>query len=401
MTSEIADHLAGRGHKFPTDVETQRLGFYDWFTQKLLGLDSEQYRREFWREVKTTGHTIGHMPRTLREFLREDTINATDELSKTLWVCIFMGGVYPFWFLGTLLDKYIRKCRRSSYYAQETARRHALADKRRAITVRRTPNEKPTLESIRESYAHVGDSPEAALRLGALLEDLECYVDNHAYTKRGVPGIRGRAGGIKRLFENEAPDLFRHYKSVMRYKALAKKYRQACDCVDPVPVGDLLPFRRDEKTVEEDTEQLPNKEGGRQSPNQHVGEKVRVVDGIVFPLHNCLCDVVSLTSWMKTGGNTEFLRTQKWVRHPDRNYTERNLLRDESLSLAAEMLRFCDGTLVSLEAAIALKIDPSCVTENFQPDARVRILVPGQNTIRTPSRVKAWLARRKKSETAA
>ena len=40
----------------------------------------------------------------------------------------------------------------------------------------------------------------AVLRLGALLEDLERYVDNHAYVTRGVPGIRGRAPGIKGLF---------------------------------------------------------------------------------------------------------------------------------------------------------------------------------------------------------
>lgn len=373
MTTEIAGHLAGRGYDFPSDDETTRLGFVDWFNQKVLGLDSEEYRRAFWREAYATGHSIGPKPYTLDDFVEDHSPCASCRLSVLAWVCIFMGGTFPFWLLATVLGQYVRKCRRSGYYEREKVRRHALADRRRAITVRRTPNGKPTLESIREAYAHVGDSPEAALRLGALLEDLECYVDNHAYVTRGVPGVRGRAGGIKRLLQREAPDLFAHYKAVMRYKALAKKYRQACDCVDPVPVGDLLPSR-------------------------DTTERVRTVDGVDFPRRDCLLSVDALSAWMKDRGNTPYLKTQEWVRCADRAYAARNLLRDESLSLAAEILRFCDGTLVSLEAAIALKIDPSCVREGFEPDARVKVLVAGKIPVRTSRRVKAWLAQLKKKD---
>lgn len=379
MKRELADQLEKMGYQFPSDDESADLGFIDWFMQRLLGLDSEEYRRTFWREFYTTGHTIGPVPQTFDSFLRKHSLNSQGELGLAILIAMTMGVVFPFWLVCTQLHAYIKLCRRKrrrTYYEQETARRHALADQRRAITVRRTVNEKPTLASIRDAYAHVGDSPEAALRLGALLEDLECYVDNHAYTTRGVPGIRGRAGGIKRLFEREAPDLFLHYKAVMRYKALAKKFRQACDCLDPVPVGDLL-------------------------PNRSAGASTQTIGDVAFPRRTCLRDTAALTNWMKNHGNTAFLQTQPWVRNPERVYTDRNLLRDDSLSLAAELLKSCDGTLISLEAAIALKIDPSCVGENFQPDTRVKILVPGQRAIQTPGRVQTWLERRKAKGTAA
>jgi len=227
MTENVREHLRERGVTVPAaDKEVKVEGVADyatWFERRVLGLDSEEYRREFWRAAFREGHTIGHMPRTWDTYLRESAEYPGAATGQLLMTTILMGGIFPFWFIHTLLDRIIRKMRRSSYYERETARRRRLAAERREIQVRRTVNARPSLESIRAAYQHVRGSPRTALHLGHLLEDLERYVDNHAYVTPGVPGIRGRAGGIKRLLEREAPDLFLHYKALMRYKAIALK----------------------------------------------------------------------------------------------------------------------------------------------------------------------------------
>ena len=67
---------------------------------------------------------------------------------------------------------------RARYYARDNARRRALAAERRRITRRTTTSPCPTPEALRAAFAARGESPEAKVRLGSLLEDLECHVDN-------------------------------------------------------------------------------------------------------------------------------------------------------------------------------------------------------------------------------
>ena len=244
MEKTIEKFLVAHGYK--TETTTQRTSareirgmstehYGDWFNQKVLGLDSEEYRRAFWHEVSTTGHTIGHVPRTLKTLLRDHHVaRGSETCGVLLALAIVQGGIYPFWFISRYLSRRITRMRRSGYYARERERRYRLADERRSIRIRRTANPCPSINEIREAWSVVQATQKrgcrsthnhalAILRLGALLEDLECYVDNHAYVTRGVPGIRGRAPGIKGFFANKAPDLFEHYKSIMRGKALAKK----------------------------------------------------------------------------------------------------------------------------------------------------------------------------------
>ena len=375
----------------------------EWFDERVLGLDSEGYRRAFWREAHATGHTIGHVPRTLDTLLREQCGPRADaQCGFLLAVALLQGGIYPFWLLARLLTREINRLRRGTYYARERERRHRLADERRAIRVRRTVNPRPTLDEIRTAWAFVRSTrgrehSMAVLRLGALLEDLERYVDNHAYVTRGVPGIRGRAPGIKGLFADEAPDLREAYKSVMRCKALAKRYRQACDCADPVPEEALLPVRAStgepasppgDVSADFAAERSAAKSHG---PVAAVG--TRFVGGESFPFLPCLEELGALRTWMVDHGNTAYLRTQSWATRPEGTYSERNLLREASLELAAEILRFGDGTLVALEAAVALRIDPECVTRDAVPDARVRTLLGGRRPLRVAARVRAWLSR--------
>ncbi len=351
MEKAVREKLEAEGFVFEEDTE-DAIGFCEWFNVKVLGLDPEAYRRAFWREVHTTGHTIGHVPRTLDTLLHERP-NSDARIGMLIWIAMVQGAVFPFWLLLRVLSRKINRARRSSYYERERARRHRLADARRAVVVRRTTNPRPTLGSIRELYGEVrrtrgspaGTTPAlAALRLGALLEDLERYVDNHILVKRGLLGCRGRAGGIKRLLQREAPDLFDHYKSIMRYKALAKRYRQACGAADPIPAEALLPAEEGE-------------------------ERRETVDGIDFPRRDHHRDAGDLSVWMHEHGNTAYLRTQDWAGNPDRTYSERDVLKPRSLRLAAEILNGCGGSLVNLKAAISLRIDPECVPPGARPEA--------------------------------
>ena len=128
-----------------------------------------------------------------------------------------------------------RACR-ARRYARDNARRRALAAERRRIARRTTLNPRPTPEALRAAFAARGSSPEAKVRLGGLLEDLECHVDN--CLRFGPDGeILGRNGGVKAWLREHAPELFGRYKTLMRYKALARRLRQAAGIADPVPAS--------------------------------------------------------------------------------------------------------------------------------------------------------------------
>ena len=70
MNRTIQKRLLAAGHALAPD-EPPAKPFFDWFAEDVLGLDSEDYRRAFWREVNRTGHSIGRTPRTLESWQRE------------------------------------------------------------------------------------------------------------------------------------------------------------------------------------------------------------------------------------------------------------------------------------------------------------------------------------------
>ena len=58
------------------------------------------------------------------------------------------------------------------------------------------------------------------------------------YLRFGPDGeILGRNGGVKAWLREHAPELFGRYKTLMRYKALARRLRQAAGIADPVPTS--------------------------------------------------------------------------------------------------------------------------------------------------------------------
>ena len=138
------------------------------------------------------------------------------------------------------IDRAKHEAARPAYYAQERARRQALAAERRKVRMRHTLSPCPTRLEILDAWTKVKDSPEALLRFGSLMEDLECYVDNSLRrTEDGV--IIGRRPGIKGWLQLEIPALYLKYKTVMAYKAAAKRMRQVLDIRDPLPLAAALP----------------------------------------------------------------------------------------------------------------------------------------------------------------
>ena len=137
------------------------------------------------------------------------------------------------------LKKDLAKLHRPKYYAADNARRRALAAERRKITKRTTTSPMPEPEQILEAWKHRKDSQEAMIHLGGLMQDLECYVDNTLkFDEYG--NILGRRGGIRSWLKECVPDLVLHYKTLMRYKAMAKKLRQVTETHDPKPTEQLL-----------------------------------------------------------------------------------------------------------------------------------------------------------------
>jgi hypothetical protein len=133
----------------------------------------------------------------------------------------------------------LRRVRRPFYYAQEVERRRSLAIERRKIHRRRTTAPMPTTEVLLKAWNERKSSRKAMIILGGLMHDLECYVDNCLrFDEAG--NVVGRNGGIRGWLKDNVPDLWPKYKTLMRYKALAVRLRQATETKDPKPTSKLL-----------------------------------------------------------------------------------------------------------------------------------------------------------------
>ena len=147
------------------------------------------------------------------------------------------------------VDRLRHAVRRPLYYEQEKARRQALAAARRKVARRTTSNPCPTKEQVLDAWEAAQKSNEGVLRFGSLMEDLACYVD--ASLVRSEDGaIVGRRGGIKAWLQVNIPALFLKYKTVMAYKAAARKLKQITGLADPTPAQRLVEAPRADEPVE-------------------------------------------------------------------------------------------------------------------------------------------------------
>jgi hypothetical protein len=133
----------------------------------------------------------------------------------------------------------LRAFRRPFYYARETERRHTLALMRRKIVRRTVAAPMPTPEELLDAWNRRKESKEAMIRFGGILQYLECYVDN-CLRIDGDGRVVGRNHGIRGWIAENIPELLPKYKTLMRYKAMAIKLRQATDTRDPKPTNRLL-----------------------------------------------------------------------------------------------------------------------------------------------------------------
>ncbi len=133
----------------------------------------------------------------------------------------------------------LRRIQRPIYYAREKRRRQELAIERRKIRRRTTTAPMPTPTDVRAAWEARKESKERMILLGGMLQDLECYVDRRLFFDDAGNIVR-RAGGIRGWLRENLPELSPHYKTLMRYKAMAIKLRQATGLHDPTPTSTLL-----------------------------------------------------------------------------------------------------------------------------------------------------------------
>ena len=249
MDKQIKRHLARRGVRLAHGRSAGGLlgtdggmdAFLKWFYEKVMRFDSMEYRRRFWQEAYRSGHTLGHMPRTAVEFTDPRRHSYNTWLANLAICMVAMGASAVVWYLVRTLDVHIQRLRRPTYYEAERKRRKELAEERRRIRRRSTTNPCPTPSMLRTAFAQARASTTGMIRFGSILEDLECYVDNSVMWSKAEGRIVGRWGGIRHWLRENAPELSERYKTVMKYKALAKKFRQAVGVSDPVPAAAILP----------------------------------------------------------------------------------------------------------------------------------------------------------------
>jgi len=259
--------------------------FFRWFEEDVMGFDSREYRREFWREAYRHGRTIGHVPHTLSDQLRRRGRRSEMVLFDALCISLLMGGAFAIWVMRRRIDLHLHRLRRPSYYETERTRRLGLTEERRRIRRRTTLNPCPTAGQLREAFLHARDSVGNMVRLGSLMEDLECYIDNSLVF--GEDGkIIARKGGIRRYIQSEMPDLYGSYKTLMRYKALARRFRQAVGICDPVPAASVLPDGDENTDAGTDTNGHASKcgkdaESSKNTENKTAYEDKRIVENKV------------------------------------------------------------------------------------------------------------------------
>ena len=360
MRKAVEEYLEGRGCRVmrpPAEPAPPTLeSLVDGFLVHVLRLDPESYRRAFWHEAYRNGHTLGHVPRTFGAFFRRNARTFEQKVSLLLALAALFGVYTMATLLYRRLSLLVKRLRRPTYYERERERRRKLAEARREIRRHHTLNPKPTFDAIRAAIRVAHGSPEDAIRLGSLLEDLECFVDNTLiHDAQGQ--IVGRRGGIKRLLQREAPDLFAKYSTIMRYKAMAKRFRQACGSGEPVPPATLLPAP---EAASPDSATQPARTG--QTPT--------VVTGTAgtSPVPAPAQESPPLPAGAAEGLQEDLARAR---------------------SAAREILAECEGTLISLEAALALRLDPDCIPANGEQ----YVQKPGRPRI--PRKVIGWLVRRR------
>ena len=222
-------------HSFRPRIENFRSGWRDWRGPWSRKRDASEWDGRMWMKWRNSPRQLDSdfNPFALGVFIAMDIGVAMRDVAKKVADPAERTRVR----LELMRD--LRIVRRPFYYARETERRRKLAAERRKIRRRSTTAPMPTASEIMAAWEARKESREAMVRLGGMLHDLECYVDNCLkFDERG--DVVGRNGGIRGWLRENLPELSPKYKTLMRYKALAVRLRQASGAKDPTPTSTLL-----------------------------------------------------------------------------------------------------------------------------------------------------------------
>ena len=192
---------------------------------------------------------------------------------------VFVGIWSSLYLILKQLAPLIHRFNRAKYYPLENEKRRYLRARAKEIALekaksslkaygvshgqmirkRRSLNPIPTAEQLEAQWRVTREnrSPIEKVRLGTMLAALEGTVDN-TLMRDDFGNIIGRNPGLRGWLKEHCPHLVPHYKTLMRYKALADKMQEVYGMDDPLPATLLLPKPEEGKGQVSDSKNYVN-----------------------------------------------------------------------------------------------------------------------------------------------
>ncbi len=271
----------------------------------------------------------------------------------------------------------LRKVQRPKYYPKERMRRQALARERRRIRRRTTINAAPTADELLAQWAKVKKNPEEMIRFGSMLCDLEAYVDNSLLRNENGE-IVGRNPGIRGWLNANCQQLAVRYKTVMGYKAMAEKFRQAVGLSDPYPASLALDHVVDEvsskNTVQKANSGGPKEDvGGGQDKSQNT---VRKSDDAAAGREATEGETVRQNMVRKDCDNEPSANQRNARRESVEMRVAQGMACRKARRKAEEMLAVCRKSQRGVRLALAARLAPDQVPPEVEQEERRRQGLP-------------------------
>ena len=187
------------------------------------------------------------------------------------------------------------------------------------------------------------------IRFGSMLCDLEAYVDNSLLRNENGE-IVGRNPGIRGWLNANCQPLAAHYKTVMGYKAMAEKFRQAVGLADPYPAAFAL----------DDCQNTARKvDGGKLNGERESKERSGK-------------DRCQNTARKADGGSPK-------VAGEGGDGIRQNTVRKAVKRKAREMLAECRRSQQSVRLALAMRLSPDLVPPEVEREERRRQGLPARD----------------------
>ncbi len=271
----------------------------------------------------------------------------------------------------------LRKVQRPKYYPQERMRRQALARERRRIRRRTTINAAPTADELLAQWAKVKKNPVEMIRFGSMLCDLEAYVDNSLLRNENGE-IVGRNPGIRGWLNANCQQLAVRYKTVMGYKAMAEKFRQAVGLADPYPAS-LALSQVDEDASRKITVRKANSDGQKEDVGGGQGKSkntVRKSDDDAAGREVTEGETICQNMVRKDFENAPSANQWKARGESVETRVARGMACRKARRKAAKMLEECGKSQRGVRLALAARLAPDQVPPEVEQEERRRQGLP-------------------------